>query len=151
MPAKQYPTIGVEETLTLNNDIADVDALNRFQKSVYERIGLDKPTMRQMQLAVEEAVVNVMEYAYPKGTKGEITVEMTYDSKHLNVRISDQGMAFDPTATESADTSLSAEDREIGGLGILLVRELVDAVDYERRQGRNMLTLTKTIEQDNKQ
>jgi sigma-B regulation protein RsbU (phosphoserine phosphatase) len=57
--------------------------------------------------------------------------------------IIDSGIAFDPTEKEKADTSLSAEDRQIGGLGILLVRELMDTINYERINGQNVLTLIK--------
>ena len=59
--------------------------------------------------------------------------------------IIDSGVAFDPTVKEKADTSLSAEDRQIGGLGILLVRELMDAINYERNNVKNVLTLIKNI------
>jgi len=61
----------------------------------------------------------------------------------LKTIVIDSGVAFDPTAKEKADTSLSAEDRQIGGLGILLVRELMDAINYERNNGKNVLTLIK--------
>ena len=59
--------------------------------------------------------------------------------------ISDSGIAFDPTKASDADTTLSAEDRQIGGLGILLVRELMDSINYEREDGMNVLTLKKKI------
>ena len=59
--------------------------------------------------------------------------------------IIDSGVAFDPTAKEKADTTLSAEERQIGGLGILLVRELMDSINYERDHGKNFLTLLKKI------
>jgi len=67
------------------------------------------------------------------------------DGKTLKTIIVDAGVAFDPTMKEKADTSLSAEDRRIGGLGILLVRELMDAINYERVDGQNILTLIKNI------
>ena len=57
----------------------------------------------------------------------------------------DSGVPFDPTAKEKADTTLPAEERQIGGLGILLVRELMDSINYERNQGKNVLTLVKKI------
>ena len=60
--------------------------------------------------------------------------------------ITDSGVPFDPTAKEKADTTLAAEERQIGGLGILLVRELMDSINYEYTGGRNILTLVKTID-----
>ena len=67
------------------------------------------------------------------------------DGKTLKTIITDSGVAFDPTAKEKADTTLSAEDRQIGGLGILLVREIMDTINYERQDGKNALTLIKQL------
>ena len=94
---------------------------------------------------MEEAVVNVIDYAYPEGTEGEITISIMTDGKTLHCQIKDAGRPFDPTAEERADTTLSAEERQIGGLGILLVRELMDTINYERVEGQNVLTLTKRL------
>jgi sigma-B regulation protein RsbU (phosphoserine phosphatase) len=90
-------------------------------------------------------VVNVIDYAYPIGTKGDVTVKVMSNGHALHFQIIDSGVAFDPTVKENADTTLSAEDRQIGGLGILLVRELMDSVNYERIEGKNVLTLIKYI------
>ena len=72
---------------------------------------------------------------------------MMCDGRTLRFQIIDSGVAFDPTLKEKADTTLTAEDRQIGGLGILLVRELMDSVNYERTDGKNVLTLIKYIKQ----
>ena len=98
-----------------------------------------------MRLAVEEAVVNVMNYAYPQDKEGDITVKIMSDGTPLVSIIIDEGVLFDPTMKERADTTLSAEDRQIGGLGILLVRELMDSINYERIEGTNVLTLIKNL------
>ena len=100
-------------------------------------------------LAVEEAVVNVMSYAYPLGTKGDIIVEATATDEWLKFIITDQGKAFDPTQGGNADTTLTAEDRPIGGLGVLLVQKLMDSINYERINGKNVLTLKKNYKQNN--
>ena len=99
----------------------------------------------QIRLAVEEAVVNVIDYAYPVGIEGDVTIRVMSDGKVLHTQIIDTGVAFDPTAMQKADTSLSAEDRKIGGLGILLVREQMDSINYERTDGKNILTLIKKL------
>jgi len=98
-----------------------------------------------LNLAIEEAVVNVMNYAYPKDTKGTVDIETTLDDGCITFVISDSGMAFDPTAKEDPDTTLKAEERPIGGLGIFLVKQLTDAVGYERRNDKNILTVKKKI------
>lgn len=133
------------ETLCMRNDVHEVSRLNAFQKSFYAKMNLDKSLTRQLQLSVEEAVVNVIDYAYPKGTDGDVTVKMMWDGKSLRIVIVDEGVMFDPTLVEAADTTLSAEERQIGGLGIYLVRELMDTINYEREEGKNILTLIKNI------
>ena len=100
---------------------------------------------RQIRLAVEEAVVNVIDYAYPAGVEGEVDISMMTDGQCLKVIISDAGVPFDPTLKENIDISLSAEERQVGGLGIHLLREIMDSVNYEHLNGRNTLTLLKKI------
>ena len=133
------------ETLLLKNDVHDMSKFSSFMKSVLEKLDIEKSLARQLRLAVEEAVVNVIDYAYPPGQEGDIEIRIMSDGSTLKTIIIDSGVAFDPTAKEKADTSLSAEDRQIGGLGILLVRELMDAINYERENGKNILTLIKNI------
>ena len=135
----------ISERLTIKNNVKEVSKLSTFMKSVAEKLNLEKSLSLQLRLAIEEAVVNVTDYAYPAGKEGEIEVQMMSDGKNLKTVIMDSGVAFDPTAKEKADTSLSAEDRQIGGLGILLLRELMDSVNYERINQRNILTLTKKL------
>ena len=142
--SKHFDSI-MDETLILKNDIHEVTKLSTFIKTMAERLNIEKSLARQLRLAVEEAVVNVMEYAYPPGTEGDLEIRMMSDGNSLKIMIIDSGVPFDPTAKKKADTTLSAEDRNIGGLGILLVRELMDIINYEREEGRNILTLIKTI------
>ena len=135
----------VSETLVIKNDVKEVSKFSEFMKSVMMKLDVEKSFARQLRLAVEEAVVNVIDYAYPVGQEGEIEVRMMSDGKTLKTVITDSGVAFDPTSKEKADTTLSAEDRQIGGLGILLVREIMDTINYERTEAKNVLTLIKKI------
>ena len=132
-------------TLTIKNDVRDVAEFSRFIKSVSEELALETSIARQIRLAVEEAVVNVIDYAYPAGTEGDITIQVLSDGSVMHIKIIDSGVAFDPTEVHKADTTLSAEDRRIGGLGILLVREQMDSINYERTDGKNVLTLIKKL------
>ena len=135
----------LDEAITLTNDVSQVKELNQFVSSVAERLNLELPMQSQLMLAVEEAVVNVMNYAYPIGTQGDVTIEARATDACLSFIITDSGKAFDPTERSNVDTSLSAEDRPIGGLGILLVRSLMDSINYERHDGKNVLTLKKAF------
>ena len=133
----------LSETLTLKNDARQVDRLSNFIKEQTARMELPSKLAGEIRLAVEEAVVNVMEYAYPAGTEGDVTIDVKYDGQRVKIVISDSGYAFDPTVKAEADTTLSAEERPIGGLGILLVRRLMDSINYERVDGKNVLTMWK--------
>ena len=139
---KQFKST-LTETLTIKNDIQEVKRLSNFLKSVIEKLDIETSLARKLRLGVEEAVVNVINYAYPADNEGNITINMMSDGHSLRFQIIDEGVAFDPTAKQKTDTTLSVEDRQIGGLGILLVRELMDSINYERTGGRNILTLIK--------
>ena len=135
----------LNESLTLHNDVKEVTTLSAFIKEVLARLEIGKPLAPKLRLALEEAVVNVMEYAYPTGTKGEVGIRVTSDGQQLKFIITDSGISFNPTEVATADTTLSAEERPVGGLGILLVRELMDSINYERTNGKNVLTLLKNV------
>ena len=142
---KEQHDVKLQRSLSLPNDIETVPQLNAFIDGVAEEIGLDTTLTMSLNLAIEEAVVNVMNYAYPSGKQGDVNVDVTADSEWLTFVISDKGMPFDPTAKEEADTTLSVEERPIGGLGIFLVRQLMDSINYERTDGKNVLTLKKKL------
>jgi sigma-B regulation protein RsbU (phosphoserine phosphatase) len=147
-PRNEEPVL--DETLTLKNDVRQVKQLNEFIKSVAEQLGMDASLAKKLRLAVEEAVVNVIDYAYPPGTEGDITVRAMANNQRLKLIISDEGTPFDPTEKALADTTLSAEERPVGGLGILLVRKLMDSINYEYIDGKNVLTLRKNLTKNNK-
>lgn len=135
----------LQQALTLDNDVRQVPQLNDFVKSVGSQLNLDSSVVSQMMLAVEEAVVNVMNYAYPIGTNGQVTIQAIATEHSLKFVITDEGKAFDPTQHGDVDTTLSAEDRPIGGLGIMLVQQLMDSINYEYINNKNVLTLKKII------
>ena len=139
--AKQQSDVKLKRSITLPNDVEEVPQLAVFVDEVCEALELDMSLTMNMNLALEEAVVNVMSYAYPAGTKGNVNIEAEADEERLKFVISDNGMPFDPTAKEEVDTTLSAEERQIGGLGIHLVRQIMDSVNYEYTDGKNVLTL----------
>ncbi len=132
--------------LTLHNDVEQISLLEEYIASIAETTGIDASTTMSLNLALEEAVTNVVLYAYPAGTEGFVQIDALYDGSELVFVVSDTGIPFDPTQKEEADITLSVEERPIGGLGIFLVRQLMDSVTYERRDGqRNILTMTKKI------
>lgn len=135
----------MSESLILKNDIHEVTRFSNFMESATQKMGIEKIQARKLRLAVEEAVVNVINYAYPVGTEGTVEVRLMSNAQRIKMMIIDSGVAFDPTSKEKVDTTLLAEERQIGGLGILLVRELMDSINYEREDGKNILTLIKNL------
>ena len=142
---QQLPYSKLVRSITLPNNIEQVPELSAFVEEVCEEVGLDMSTTMSMNLALEEAVVNVMSYAYPPGTVGDVTIEAMANEIQLKFIITDSGKPFDPTAKEDIDTTLPAEERVIGGLGIHLVRQIMDSINYERIDGKNVLTLRKKL------
>ena len=136
---KEHDTFS--EKIVLQNDVHQVPQLNAFVKDIAARNGLEKSAVRRLQLAIEEVVVNIMDYAYSPGITGDIVIEAFCNEKRMKFVVSDEGMAFDPTAVKTPDLSQCVEDRPIGGLGIQLTRQMVDSLNYERIDGRNILTL----------
>ena len=142
---KKPRDVRFSKRIILPNDTKEVPTLAAFVDEVCEAVGFDAALTMKMNLAIEEAVVNVMEYAYPRGTRGDITVEAQANDVRLKFTIIDSGTHFDPTAQADVDTTLSAEDRPIGGLGIHIVRQYMDSINYERISGHNVLTLRKRL------
>lgn len=116
-----------------------------FVDEICEAVGIDMSSAMKMNLAIEEAVVNVMNYAYSSGTKGEVRIEAKAHEGYVEFVISDDGKPFNPTEVKDADTTLSVEERDIGGLGIFLVKHYMDKVKYKYVDGQNVLTLRKNL------
>ena len=138
----------IKRTLTINNDIEETAKLYPFIEEVGAALHIDEATLSSVNLAIEEALVNSVLYAYPKGTKGEVelTAEWEEEPKELVFTLKDQGIPFNPLEAKEADTTLGLEERPIGGLGIFLVRTLMSEVDYQRTlDGYNVLTMTKVL------
>jgi sigma-B regulation protein RsbU (phosphoserine phosphatase) len=104
---------------------------------------MDNNLANKIKLAVEEAVTNCVEYAYPPGTIGSVNVVIEADDTKIRFIITDTGADFDPTSVRKADTTLTVDERPIGGLGVFLVRNLMDSINYERADGKNILRMEK--------
>ena len=130
----------VRHSIVMRNDIQQIPTLAEWVESLHIPDALNMT----INLALEEAVTNVMLYAYP-GENGKVLIEAEKTPQRITFTISDSGIPFDPTQRPEADITLPAEDRAIGGLGIHLVRQIMDDIHYERKDNRNILTLVKKL------
>ncbi len=102
--------------------------------------------MTQLAIAVEELYVNIAHYAYGD-EEGKATIKIGFDGEPMQVtiRFIDEGVPYNPLEKQDPDTSLSAEERDIGGLGIFMVKKSMDSMEYEYQDGKNILTIQKVI------
>ena len=142
---RQQHDVKMRKSLVLPCDLQEVPRLNAFVEEVCQEVGFDQIVTAQMKVAVEEAVVNVMKYAYPAGQQRDVTIEAASNDARLKFTIIDCGKPFDPTVQSAADTTLPAKERKIGGLGIHIIRQNMDSINYERIDQLNVLTLRKKI------
>ncbi len=139
-PSEEY------EELTVDADIAALDEVNGFVESRLDGIGCGIKAKMQIAVAVEEIFVNIAHYAYAPGSgKALIRVTTGSDPKSVTISFSDSGKPFDPTAKADPDITLSAEERDIGGLGIFMTKKIMDSVNYEYIDGKNVLTMKKLL------
>lgn len=98
--------------------------------------------IHDIELAAEEALVNIFQYAYPEGQQGEVSMEYGLDGEqNLLIRFRDQGEPFDPTATAKPDLSSDVQDRAVGGLGLFFIHSMMDEVAFDREGDENVLSL----------
>ena len=109
-------------------------------------IGCPMKLLMQTQLAVEEIFVNIAHYAY-KDKTGDVNVlcELDKEKNLFTIIFEDTGIPFDPLKRDDPDVTATAEERDIGGLGIFLTKKLMDEVHYENKDGKNILMLIKKI------
>lgn len=107
--------------------------------------GLPADLNFSLRLAIEELAANVVNYAYPEGEDGNLNVDIDLAENMLSITLCDHGIPFNPLEKEDPDVTLSAEDRAIGGLGIFLVKQLMDSVEYRYADGQNQLKICKNV------
>ena len=132
--------------ITVDATVENLEVVQNFVSQELEEQGCSMKVMMQIEIAVEEIYVNIVHYAYnPEIGKATIRCEVTEDPMQVIIQFLDSGRPFDPLAKEDADITLSAEEREIGGLGIFMVKQSMDEVNYEYKEGKNVLTIKKVL------
>ncbi len=130
--------------LTIEAKKENLDQVLAFIDGVLEANGCAMKVQIQIDIAVEEMFVNIASYAYAPGVgDAVIQVEMKDEPKRVAITFFDTGTPYDPLAKEDPDVTLPAEERQIGGLGIYMVKKSMDDVRYEYKDGKNVLTIEK--------
>ena len=135
----------MEKSIVLANEISEVSKLNDFIEEIGREFAIAPDVLFNLNLVLEEAIVNVINYAYPKEEHEFIYLSASMHEGSIVLVLTDTGKAFDPTAAPEADITLSADERQIGGLGIFLIRQIMNEVKYERIDGKNILTMIKLL------
>ena len=141
----RYNAEAMEKTIILANDISEISKLNAFVEEIGKDFSLSPDVIFNLNLVLEEAVVNIINYAYPKEEHEKIYLSAKLHKGSIVLVLTDTGKEFDPTMAPETDITLSADERQIGGLGIFLIRQIMNEVKYERIDGKNVLTLEKKL------
>ena len=138
----EFDGMDSESGITLDATIESIADAVDFVKSKAKNLPFSNKEKYQLEIAVDEIMNNIASYAYQDGVgKAEIKVET--DSKSISITFMDSGVPYNPLEKEDPDTTLSAEERGIGGYGIFLVKNMMDDVKYEYKDNKNVLTITK--------
>ena len=136
----------VSISFTLDNDQSEIEKLSRLVEAFGEVHGLPRQAIFSVNLALDEVVTNIIRYAYnDNGLPHPIVVRLAFEEGVLAAQVEDDGRAFNPLEAPAPDIDATIEERPIGGLGIHLVRSMMDSVEYRRDDGRNVFIMKKRL------
>lgn len=137
----------MKKQLIIQNEINEISKLPAFVDEIAEELRLIPELVFNLNLVLEEAVSNIILYAYPEQMGKEISIMADKSDNILVFTLTDTGKEFDPTEVPEVDINLSVEERPIGGLGIFLIKNIMNEVEYQRVEGRNVFTLKKILDE----
>ena len=134
------------KSLTLEATIENIPRVTAFVDELLEKNDCAMKAQLQIDVAIDEIFCNIASYAYG-GATGEVTVQFDLDpsTRMASITFIDGGIPFDPLQQTDPDVTLSIEERQVGGLGIFLVKKTMDRMEYRREDDRNILTIHKCI------
>jgi serine/threonine-protein kinase RsbW len=137
----------MSEHLSLNliNDLREIERVANEVNAWWEQHALPDELNYQIDLVLDEMVSNVIRHGLKDSNEHRILVNLSCDGDELTVEIEDDGVAFNPIEAPVPDTTKPIEERRIGGLGIHLVRQIMDNLSYQRRDGKNFLVMKKKL------
>ena len=133
--------------LTIAAKVENIEAVTNFVNEQLEALDCPMKAQVQIDIAIDELFGNIAHYAYnPEIGKATVRVEVIEDPLAVVITFIDNGVPYDPLAKADPDTTLSAEEREIGGLGIYMVKKSMDDITYEYKDGQNILAIKKNLQ-----
>jgi serine/threonine-protein kinase RsbW len=131
--------------LPVKNRIEELGTIESFLEELGEEWDIIPSLVLSLNLVLEEAFTNIVKYGYDDDEIHVVEIVFSRGPDHLKIEITDDGHEWDPTLKSEPDITLSAEERPVGGLGIFLIRKIMDVVEYKRFDNKNHLLLTKKI------
>lgn len=135
----------MDKVLQVSNQMDELTRVAGFLEELGEEWELPMSLVFSLNLVLEEALTNTILYGYDDENEHAIELHFNLAGDELSLSIVDDGHEYDPTLKADPDITLPAEEREIGGLGIFLIKKMMDTVEYQRKENRNYLNLTKNI------
>jgi len=132
-------------SFALKNNLTELDALCEHVTSFCKSSGVSKRQTFEINLALDELFTNIISHGFTDGNEHHVHIHCVDEDGVLKITIEDDGVPFNPTDAPHPNLKCAFNDREIGGLGIHLIRSYMDCIEYRRESGKNVLTLTKTI------
>jgi len=129
----------------IENQVNEITFLAEEVEKLASTWGLPQALAMNINLVIEEAVTNIIFYAFTDDKKHQIKITISVNNSMLTIRITDDGIPFDPLLYQKPDITSTAEERTVGGLGIFLISQMMDEIQYTRDKNQNILTLTKSI------
>jgi sigma-B regulation protein RsbU (phosphoserine phosphatase) len=131
--------------ITIKNGLPAIEQVTERFNSFADEHNIDTGIRRKMSIVFDEFLNNIISYAYNDDHEHDIDINVKLINNQLSVTITDDGIPFDPFSSKSPDTDSSLDEREIGGLGIHLVRNMMDKVSYQRKDDKNIVKLIKSL------
>ena len=130
----------------LKNETSELNTLCAHIEGFCDAMGLNQKVMFEINLALDELFTNIVSYGFSDDAEHSVKIDISCLDDTLNIRIEDDGKPFNPTKAEAPDVKCILEDRDIGGLGIFLIKKVMDEITYKREKGKNILILKKSVD-----
>lgn len=133
------------DEIELSNHLEEINKISRYIDELGKELKLPDKVVMEINLAIDEIITNIVSYAYNDNKEHKILIKISRTENFIIIVTEDDGIPFNPLDVPEADTVSILENKKIGGLGIHLVRKLMDKLEYSRADGKNILTFGKRL------